>query len=307
MLAYLRLCRFPTVFTAIADIAAGFLLSHAFLQPLPEFLFLAAASACLYLSGMVFNDVFDVKQDTEERPQRPIPSGQISRRNATLFGAGLMVGGLGFAYAADVRSLIIASGLAVCILLYDSVMKRTPLGPLFMGACRSLNLILGASTAGIRLASAFQQPLLWIALCMGIYIAGVTWFAKREAKLNLRMPLLLSLLVIDTGLIGLAIWLGDFAVHLRLPLLPPGIADPTATLVLWGVIALTINRRALSAIFDPTPEKIQPAIGVMLLSVIVLNATFIYFKFGNEGVPLVIGVLLLLIPAVGLRRVIPMT
>ncbi len=306
MLAYLRLCRFPTVFTAIADIAAGFLLSHVFLQPLPEFLFLAAASACLYLSGMVFNDVFDVKQDTEERPQRPIPSGQISRKNATLFGAGLMVGGLGFAYAADVRSLIIASALAVCILLYDSVMKRTPLGPIFMGACRSLNLILGASTAGIRLAGAFQQPLLWVALCMGIYIAGVTWFAKREAKLNLRMPLLLSLFVIDIGLIGLAIWLGDFAVRLGLPL-PPGIANPTSTLVLLGVIALTINRRALSAVFDPTPEKIQPAIGVMLLSVIVLNATFIYFKFGSEGIPLVIGVLLLLIPAAGLRRVIPMT
>lgn len=306
MLAYLRLCRFPTVFTAIADIAAGFLLSHAFLQPLPEFLLLVAASSCLYLSGMVFNDVFDVKQDTEERPQRPIPSGQISRMKAALFGAGLMVGGLRFAYAADVRSLIIASALAVCILLYDSVLKRTPLGPLFMGACRSLNLILGASTAGIRLAGAFQQPLLWIALCMGIYIAGVTWFAKREAKLNLRMPLLLSLLVINTGLIGLAIWLGDFAVRLGLPL-PPGIADPTSTLVLWGVIALTINRRALSAVFDPTPEKIQPAIGVMLLSVIVLNATFIYFKFGNEQIHLVIGVLLLLIPAVGLRRVIPMT
>ncbi|WP_417848032.1 UbiA family prenyltransferase [Thalassoglobus sp.] len=306
MLSYLRLCRFPTVFTALADIAAGFLLTHAALNPASKFGLLLGASACLYLSGMVFNDVFDVKQDSEERPNRPIPSGEISRRNATIFGACLMAGGLAFAYAADLRSLIIASGLAVCILLYDGLMKRTPLGPLFMGACRSLNLILGASTAGIRLAGAFQQPLLWVAICMGIYIAGVTWFAKREAKQNLRLPLLLSLLVINTGLAGLAIWLGDFAVHLGIPL-PPGIANSQAVLGIWAVIAITINRRAIAAVIDPSPKKIQPSIGVMLLSVIVLNATFIYFKFGNAGIPFAVGVLLLLLPAIGLRRVIPMT
>lgn len=305
-MAYLKLCRFPTVFTALADIAAGFLLSHAMLEPRSEFLFLLAASACLYLSGMVFNDVFDVQQDTAERPTRPIPSGAISRGRATLFGIVLMTTGLALAYAADLRSLIIAGGLAVCILLYDGVMKRTPLGPVFMGGCRSLNLILGASTAGIRLAGAFQQPLVWIALCMGVYIAGVTWFARREAQTNRGLPLLLSLIVIDVGLVGLALWLGDFATQLGLPL-PPGIANPKAVLVLWGVIAITINRRALTAVFEPTPGKIQPAIGVMLLSVIVLDATFIYFKFGNVGLPYVVGVLLLLIPAVGLRRLIPMT
>lgn len=306
MFAYLRLCRFPTVFTALADIAAGFMLSHAFLQPVPEFLLLLAASACLYLSGMVFNDVFDVQQDTFERPGRPIPAGQISRRNAALFGSVLMAGGLGFAFAADTRSLVIAGALAVCILLYDGIMKRTPLGPVFMGACRSLNLFLGASTAGLRMAAPFQQPLLWVAICMGIYIAGVTWFAKREAKVNLRLPLLLALLVINIGLLGLAIWVGGFAVQLRLPLYP-GVANPNAVLVLWGVIAVTINRRAIAAIIDPSPAKIQPSIGVMLLSVIVLDATFIYYKFGNAGLPLVMGVLLLLVPAVGFRRLIPMT
>lgn len=306
MLRYLRLCRFPTVFTALADVAAGFLLTHAALEPRSEFVLLLAASACLYLSGMVFNDVFDVQQDSAERPTRPIPSGAISRKNATVFAVILMAAGIGFAFSADTRSLIIAGILALCILAYDSFMKRTPLGPVFMGACRSLNLILGASTAGIRLAAAFQQPLLWIAACMGIYIAGVTWFAKREAKTNLRLPLLLATIVINIGLIGLAVWLGNFAISLGIPL-PPGIADSKSVLVLWGVIAITINRRTLVAILDPSPAKIQPAIGVMLLSLIVLNAMIVYFKFGNSGIPYVVGILLLLIPAVLLRKVIPMT
>lgn len=303
---YLRLCRFPTVFTALADIAAGFLLSHAALAPIEELLFLLAASACLYLSGMVFNDVFDVKQDTAERPTRPIPAGDVSLKQAVIFGTLLMLSGLGFAFLADLRSLLIASALAVCILLYDGLMKRTVAGPIFMGACRSLNLILGASTAGIRLAGAFQQPLLWVAGCMGIYIAGVTWFARREAKENLRLPLLLSAIVINVGLVGLAIWLGDFAQQLKINL-PPGIANSKTMLILWGVIALTINRRLLTAIYNPTPARIQPAIGVMLLSVIVLDAAFVYFKFGNEGIPFVVGILLLLVPAITLRKLIPLT
>lgn len=306
MMKYLRLCRFPTVFTALADIAVGFLLSHAVLEPVSEFVLLLAASACLYLSGMVFNDVFDVKQDTAERPIRPIPSGAVSLRQATLFGSTLMVCGLAFAWAADVRSLILASVLAVLILLYDGVMKRTPLGPLFMGSCRTFNLLLGASTAGIRLAGAFQQPLLWVALCMGVYITGVTLFAKREATVNRRLPLLVAWIVINVGLVGVALWLGDFATQLGLPL-PPGVANPRSTLILWGVVAFTINRRVLMAVFDPSPARIQPAVGVMLLSVIVLDSMYIYFKFGAQGIPYVVGVLLLLVPAMGLRRLIAMT
>ena len=84
VLAYLRLLRLPTVFTALADIFLGFLLTHPTLttdegpNPLPSFLLLCAASAGLYLSGMVFNDYFDRLIDAEERPNRPIPSGAIS-------------------------------------------------------------------------------------------------------------------------------------------------------------------------------------------------------------------------------------
>lgn len=306
LLSYLRLCRFPAVFTALADIFAGYLLTHTSLSPLPTFLWLLGASAGLYLSGMVFNDLFDFEQDSRERPSRPLPSGEVSRRNAALFGSGLMAGGLVCAWMADWRSLVIASAVAVLILLYDGVLKRTPLGPLTMGACRAGNLLLGASTAGFRLAGAFQQPLLWVAISMGLYIAGLTWFARREAQVTKRLPLFLSLLLINTGLLGLAIWYGEFSLALGIPL-PPGIASNQSTLLLWGVIAFTINRRALTAIARPEPATIQPAVGVMLLSVIVLNAASVFFKFGTSGIPFAAGILLLLIPAIGLRRLISLT
>src|SRR5262245_18818026 len=97
LLAYLQLCRFAAVFTALADIFLGYLLSR-WSEPDvwlgSEFALLLVASAGLYLAGMVFNDVFDRKLDAEERPNRPIPSGRVSLRGAVTFGAALMLVGV---------------------------------------------------------------------------------------------------------------------------------------------------------------------------------------------------------------------
>ncbi|MBM4075479.1 MAG: hypothetical protein FJ267_07530, partial [Planctomycetes bacterium] len=102
MLAFLQLVRLPTVFTAMADIFLGYALTHRYIVgPPPEgwdnpskFFGLLIASCCLYLSGMVFNDVFDRKQDAIERPSRPIPSGRVSLRTAILLGVILMAVGV---------------------------------------------------------------------------------------------------------------------------------------------------------------------------------------------------------------------
>src|SRR5262245_5428925 len=81
LLAWLRLFRAPNVFTAIADVMMGFFVVHGGFQPTAPvglLVCLAAASALLYMAGMVLNDVFDFEVDAEERPFRPLPSGQIS-------------------------------------------------------------------------------------------------------------------------------------------------------------------------------------------------------------------------------------
>ena len=156
--AYCQLCRIPAVFTALADIMLGYLLTHSSIESAPQLALLLGASAGLYLSGMVWNDIFDREQDAKERPKRPIPSGRVSLRAANTFASLLTVIGLACAAAAGWRSLAIAGMLTACIFLYDGVLKKTPLGPLFMGGCRSLNVILGASTAGERFANAWQFP-----------------------------------------------------------------------------------------------------------------------------------------------------
>src|SRR5437870_10761580 len=157
---YAQLVRLPNVFTAFADIGLGILatwqLTPEALSPgwIWSALFLLAASGCLYCGGMVFNDVFDLEQDKRERPLRPIPSGRVSRSAAAVFGAVLLTAGIGFAWLGGWSrnsslthhsSLFIACLLAVCILLYDGWLKRFWAGPLGMGACRFLNVLLGLS------------------------------------------------------------------------------------------------------------------------------------------------------------------
>src|SRR5271163_708207 len=89
---WLQLIRLPNVVTAAADSLAGWLLATgSFAEPM-RWLPLIAASMVLYASGTALNDVFDSEIDRAERPNRPIPSGQISRlTTAWLGGLGLFL------------------------------------------------------------------------------------------------------------------------------------------------------------------------------------------------------------------------
>jgi len=297
---YLQLCRFPAVFTAMADIFLGFLLVHVSLSPRQEFGLLLAASSCLYLAGMVFNDVFDRRIDAVERPNRPIPSGRIPLARATSFGATLIVAGITAAACAGAKSLTVALLLVACILLYDGLLKNTLPGPLFMGGCRFLNVILGASSAGFRWTAPWQLPHVFIAAALGIYVVGVTWFARKEAQRSSRSGLVAATIVIDLGL-GLLLVL-SYGVWSRY-LSWNGAPDArTSSLLLLGVVSVIINRRAIAAIGDPSPHVVQAAVKVMLLSIITLDAAVVYAKLGSDGLVFAAATMLLLVPSLAIGR-----
>ncbi|WP_029247912.1 UbiA family prenyltransferase [Schlesneria paludicola] len=320
MLAYLQLLRLPTVFTAMADILLGFVLTHRFIYgpflapeggPVhlnvgwhePEKLLgLLAASSGLYLSGMVFNDVFDVQQDTIERPDRPIPSGRISRQNATIFALILMLGGLACAALVGPVSLQVGLLLIVAILSYDAYLKRTPLGPIAMGSCRFLNVLLGASVQPDWIPSLLSQPQLAAAAGLGLYIAGVTLFAKTEARTSNRWQLALAQLIINSG----------FAVHVALILTSAHQVPIEVPLAMLFVVAFTINRRATAAVRDPSPARVQGSIKVMLLSLVIIDSTLVFWFLNTPegagyGAAHAVATAILVIPAMLLSRLIPMT
>src|SRR5437764_12957540 len=125
LLPYAQLLRLPNVFTAFADILLGTLAAGTLLSRPVDALLLMLASGCLYCGGMVWNDYFDFAEDKRDRPFRPLPSGKISRGNAAVLGASLLIAGVALAGIAG-RSLppiFIAAGLVVAILLYDAWLK----------------------------------------------------------------------------------------------------------------------------------------------------------------------------------------
>ena len=312
MLAYLQLLRLPTVFTAMADILLGYVLTHRFVFG-PEgfdnpqkFFGLLFASCCLYMSGMVFNDVFDREQDAAERPGRPIPSGRVPLRNAAILGTVLMTLGVISASAVTFVSLQVACLLVVAILAYDRILKRTPLGPIAMGSCRFLNVLLGASDQTTWVPPGLLvRPQLWVAGALGLYIVGVTLFARKEATTSSRWQLGLAQVLFNAGIAILAVLIVSWPVWSW----PPRHNGPVA-LAMLAVVAFTLNRRTVTALVTPSPPNVQVTVKLLLLSYVMLDATVIFWKMAEEGVFGTGHALLtaaLIIPALVLSRFIPMT
>lgn len=113
---------------------------------------LAIASTCLYTAGMAINDFADADLDAAERPERPIPSGRVSRREALAVGSVLSVVGIGAAFAAGRASGLVSLALTASLWSYDLVLKSTAAGPFAMALCRGLDVMLGGAGAGWRRA-----------------------------------------------------------------------------------------------------------------------------------------------------------
>jgi 4-hydroxybenzoate polyprenyltransferase len=279
VIAWLQLLRLANVLTVVADVMMGYLVTHGDLQPPLHFALLAAASCLLYLSGMVLNDVFDAEVDARERPERPIPSGRVSRQSAAAVGWAMLTSGVLVAmftsYAAsDLRPAMIAVPLAANIVLYDAVFKRTIFAPLLMGGCRMLNVLLGMSLGFMSKptfdgATMVQPPWIaeWlIAVGIGIYVAGVTIFARTDARESSRGQLVGGLIVLLSGIALLG------AVPVLTTYSPPLVVGPRGWYLLWLVLALVTSRRCAFAIWEPSPQRVQAAVRHCVQSIIVLDA-----------------------------------
>ncbi len=293
MRAYLQLLRVPNLFTAMADVIMGFLFTHAALAAGDGWVLavLVGASVLLYAAGVVLNDVFDFEIDARERPDRPLPSGRVPLSVARWLGWGLLVLGPALAWIAaflanDLRPGAVATLLAGCIVVYDAVLKRTPLGPPAMGACRMLNVLLGMSAA----AGPWQDEHWLAAAAIGTYIAGVTWLARNEAGRSNRPELGLATAVILAG-IGLLWLVPDRCAEVTLLLQQ----QPGRWGLLMAVTAALIGVRCVRAVIEPVPWRVQMAVRQCILWLVFLDAAACFVVRGLTGAVMV---LVLLVPTV---------
>jgi 4-hydroxybenzoate polyprenyltransferase len=254
---YVELVRPANVATALADVLAGYAVAGMGDPGLLAWLLLS--TACLYAGGVVLNDVFDRDLDRIERPERPIPSGRVSTRAAAGLGTFLLAAGVLSATFATPAAGIVAGATAACVLLYDAWGKRQGLlGPVNMGLCRALNLLLGIAAAPAMLSDAWPLALLPL-----VYIAAVTAVSRGEVHgggRGVTAYALISLSLVLVALAAVAFGRGGISAA--------GVAGVTLTLVLaWRVLPAF-----LGAYEDPTPGPIRHAIRTGVLSLVLLDA-----------------------------------
>ena len=294
-LPYAQLLRIPNVFTALADVALGIAAAlgvggrsagDPWLWASAALLLLA--TACLYCGGMVWNDYFDFEEDRRDRPFRPLPSGRVAVRTA--FRLGVLLLGLGAGFAAlsgfrgdgwDSTPAVLGGAIVVAVLLYDARLKRTAVGPVAMGLCRFLNVLLGLSLAD---EAALPWPArLHVASAVGLYIVGVTWFARTEAGTSSPRHLQGAAGVMLAAL-GVAL-----AAATRVP---PGTSSPLFPYLLVA-FAFFVGAPVVRAIEKPEARRVQAAVKRCILGLVGLDALLATVFAGTAG----LAILLLLPPA----------
>jgi hypothetical protein len=175
-----RVSNLPTVWT---NTLAGIVLAGgevADRRTLP----LIVALSLFYVAGMFLNDAYDAEIDAVERPERPIPSGQVGAETVFTAGFAMMALGLGlFAWIgygmADGTGLgpvFGGLGLGAAIVLYNRRHKDNPLSPVLMGLCRVLVYV----TAGLAVAPDLPVAIRIGAVLLLCYLIGLTYIAKQE-------------------------------------------------------------------------------------------------------------------------------
>ncbi len=263
--AWLQLLRLPNLFTVPGDPLAGFLLASASGEPivLKAVLPCLIASLLLYAAGLLTNDYFDLETDRRERPFRPLPSGRVAPEPALKAALMLTLLGVAAAIPAGKTATLMAFLLVVASAVYNTKGKRSPWwGPLNIGLCRGLNLLLGAAAAGPA-ALCFPEEVIVSALGLTMYIACISRIAFKETE---SLPL------------GSKRWWPFVVLLIWFPLLyaivrpngPPAMLV-SAALALFAIIRTKQGAAGLIGVVNPS--RVSHTVGRLLRGLLLIQAS----------------------------------
>jgi len=278
------------------------------------------ASVCFYWAGMVLNDVHDIEADRIQRRKGPLVDGRIDIQTAAIAGwtllfTGILLAGLSSYLLPDLPDLSntstrnqskwlvvgIGSLLAMVIAAYDSRLKATIFGPLLMGMCRGLNLLLGISLGWCLV---WPSDSGWNVIAVAVlghvgFVMGITLAARRESFTNQSSTrLAIAWMISFLGIVAISLcplWAMERPLRL----------DPRSLYpILIGLLMVPWLRRAVVSVREPGVGTLIPAIKQAILSIIFLDAAIALQFAGSTPGMIVCG---LAIPTLALARVFRMT
>jgi 4-hydroxybenzoate polyprenyltransferase len=147
---------------------------------------------------MFLNDAFDADFDRQHRIERPIPSGAVRPSTVWTIGFALLTSGAVLLFLVNYTAGCFGLLLALTILLYDAIHKRTNFSPVLMALCRFWLYLVAGSAAARGLTE-----VIFHGAALAAYIIGLSYLARRESfpgplshwpLLFLAAPVLLALL-----------------------------------------------------------------------------------------------------------------
>lgn len=174
---YLALARVSNSPTVVSNTLAGAALAGT-LQPNGKMGLVAIAMVLFYTAGMYLNDLLDYAIDCRERPERPLPTGIVSRSAAVAVTIALFSSGSILLRSVGLYPFVSGLVLIAVIICYDRWHKSNPLSPLLMALCRGMVYV----TAFLAFSAQSLFNLLIPGCLLILYIIGLTYLAKTENK-----------------------------------------------------------------------------------------------------------------------------
>jgi geranylgeranylglycerol-phosphate geranylgeranyltransferase len=122
---YIEIIRLNICFLAIFGLIVGLLLVKI---PINLWIFPILAVFLITASGNVINDYFDYRIDKINRPERPLPAGKISSKEALALYLALASLGLIISFLISFNFFFLALFNSALVFLYSKKLKRTLLG-----------------------------------------------------------------------------------------------------------------------------------------------------------------------------------
>lgn len=244
-----RVSNLPTVWT---NVLAGIVLAGGDWRSWRTDLVILAMSL-FYVGGMYLNDFYDRAADARERPERPIPKGEIAANAVMITGFAMLAAGVALMAVHGWAAALAGASLAAVIVGYDVSHKGNPLAPAMMGLCRAL-VYCGASAALTgALAAAIAAP----AIALLAFVAGITYAARQESfdRVDHFWPLLLLAAPLTAAFSALKE--GPFAATVYVLL---------AACVLYAAVLL-VKR--------PVTGAVSRAVGVLIAGISLIDASFL--------------------------------
>jgi len=190
---YLALARISNSPTVVSNTLAGAALAGA-LWPDGKMGLVAIAMVLFYTAGMYLNDLLDYALDCRERPERPLPSGIVSRPAATILVIALFAAGSTLLSYVGLLPFLSGLVLIALIICYDRWHKTNPLSPLLMALCRLMVYI----TAFLAFSGQSLLALLIPGGLLVLYVIGLTYIAKTENKPSMTNVSIVATLFLPT-------------------------------------------------------------------------------------------------------------